>query len=599
MNMKSLVQVTTFLITILFAVSGSAETANPNPLRPIDTSSPRATLQGFVEDIDERYRRTTEVFKSYMASDRLYVNSLESRTIAENTRVRSRTVQYLDLSGISPNLRDTVAPERAFQLKEILDRIDFPDFEDIPDREMMREASAKKWRLPETKIDIVLIEDGPRAGEYLVSAETVARLPDFFELVSDLPYKPGPAKELYEVYRTLSSDRARSILDTYLNSPAGLKDLVPTRWLLRLPNWATARGAGVAVWQWLGLGFGLAIGLTAILAASRATRWLARRKQDKPGPSWHRLLTPLAIILVAAFVIPRVNFLLRIGGQPAVFIAYAQTIALFIAAGWSSIVGGNIVGETIVVSTQLRSRSIDSQLIRLGTRFTGIVVAIGFLIEGANQLGLPAYSVLAGLGVGGFAVALAARDSLANLFGSIVIMFERPFRVGHWIKIGDDEGTVEDVGFRSTRIRTFYNSLISIPNNEVVNTVVDNLGRRWMRRQRFFVQIKYDTPRERVEEFVNGIKQIVTDYPTTDKDSFYIHFNGFGESGLDILLYFYLQVPDYDTELKERERVLLQILDLANAVGVEFAFPTRTLHVEGMPEGATTDDVKIGQRSQQ
>ena len=165
-------------------------------------------------------------------------------------------------------------------------------------------------------------------------------------------------------------------------------------------------------------------------------------------------------------------------------------------------------------------------------------------------------------------------------------MFEKPFRIGHWIKVGEAEGTVEDVGFRSTRIRTFYNSLISIPNNEVVNAVVDNLGRRTMRRQMFFLQVAYDTSREKIEEFVETIEQHIQEHPRTDKENLHIRFNGFGESGLDILLYFFLRVPDYFTELKEREQILLWIIDLAKEIGVGFAFPTRTLHLESTPETA-------------
>ncbi len=146
MNMKSLVQSTAFLITILFTAPGSTETASPNPLRPIDTFSPRATLQGFVQVIDGRYLRTTEARKSYMTSERLYLNSIESRVLDENTRTRSKANQYLDLSGIPPILRGTVAPERALQLKEILDRIEIPRFEDIPDRKMMLEAAGNRDR---------------------------------------------------------------------------------------------------------------------------------------------------------------------------------------------------------------------------------------------------------------------------------------------------------------------------------------------------------------------------------------------------------------------------------------------------------------------
>jgi MscS family membrane protein len=127
---------------------------------------------------------------------------------------------------------------------------------------------------------------------------------------------------------------------------------------------------------------------------------------------------------------------------------------------------------------------------------------------------------------------------------------------------------------------------VSIPNSDVANAVIDNFGVRGRRRQRFFVQVTYGTPPEKVEAFVDRIRRIITDHPLTDKDVSYIHFNNFGESGLDILLYFYLRVPDFATELREREIVLTRILELAKEIGVEFAFPTRTLHVEdasGLP----------------
>lgn len=586
MNTKALVQATALLITVVFAVPSSAETVDPSPLRPADTSSPRATLRSLIEYVDGGYRGMADLYKSYDNSGRLYLDAKERQKRAENVQNVFKGVQCLDLSDVSPILKNVVALERILQLKEILDRIEVPRFQDIPDREAMAQASSKRWTLPDTEIEIVLIEEGPRAGEYLVSAETVDRLPDFYRRVKDLPYKSGPAKELYDVYRTLSSGRAETIYEAWASLPEGLMRVIPPRWMVSLPSWATNRVAGVTMWQWLGLALELVLGFIFILVVSRLSHRLVSRNQDEPGPGWHRLSTPLATILVAAVLMPAVNASLRIGGSPLVVIAFVLTITLFLSAAWASMIGGNLLGETIVASQPLRRRSMDSQLIRLGARLAGVVVAIGFLIEGSNQLGFPAYSVLAGLGVGGLAVALAARDSLANLLGSVVIMFEKPFRVGHWIKVGETEGTVEDVGFRSTRIRTFYNSLISIPNSEVVNTVVDNLDRRFMRRQRFFVQITYDTPREKVEEFLAGIKQLIVDHPMTVDEKFYARFNGFGESGLNILVNFFLRVPDYVTELEERERILLQILVLAKDVGVEFAFPTRTLHVESRPETA-------------
>jgi MscS family membrane protein len=246
-----------------------------------------------------------------------------------------------------------------------------------------------------------------------------------------------------------------------------------------------------------------------------------------------------------------------------------------------------------ILSDHLRPHSLDSQLIRLGARFVGIVVAIGLLMRAGDELGFPAYSILAGLGVGGLAVALAARDSLANLLGSVLIMFEKPFRVGHVIRVSGSEGAVEDVGFRSTRIRTADNSMISIPNNAVVNATVENLSLRQMRRQRLLVQVTYDTPRDKLEGLADGIRQLISDHPMTNKDNFHVRFNDLGESSLNVLVIFYLMVPDYATELREREAILLQIIDLAKEIGVEFAFPTRTLRVERPSAAGSLEDAGI------
>ena len=171
------------VLILLFGFSNVATAAEVNPLRPIDASSPRATLQGFVETIDELYLHMADLLKSYAASDRLYLSPDERKHQIEILLRGLKAAQFLDTSEISPVLRDTIAVERTLQLKEILDRIELPAFDDIPDREAVARSSAKKWRLPGTAIDIVLIENGPRAGEYLVSAETVDRLPEFYERV--------------------------------------------------------------------------------------------------------------------------------------------------------------------------------------------------------------------------------------------------------------------------------------------------------------------------------------------------------------------------------------------------------------------------------
>jgi MscS family membrane protein len=159
-------------------------------------------------------------------------------------------------------------------------------------------------------------------------------------------------------------------------------------------------------------------------------------------------------------------------------------------------------------------------------------------------------------------------------------MFEKPFRIGHSIKLAGDIGTVEDVGFRSTRIRTLDNSLISVPNNSVVNTTVENLTARTERRQRFFVQVTYDTPREKLDALLEGIKRLIVEHPFADDTNFHVRLNEFGESSLNILVIVHLMTQDYGQELRYREDILLGVMELAEKLGVDFAFPTRTVQVE-------------------
>ena len=579
------------LLALIIAFSNAVNAAEVNPLQPVDTSSPRATLQGFISTMDNIYLGMRDLFQEYEASGRLYLTPDERRKQIDVLSTSLRALRALDLSDIPPVLRDTSGAERALQLKEILDRIELPAFESIPDREAMTRAASKRWRLPGTEIDVALIEAGPRSGEYLVSAETVGRLPEFYERVKNLSYKPGPAAELSGAYRRISPGAATTIYDAYLRSPVGLEFIVPIRWMLALPAWANARIASLASWQWLGLigGIGLCLGL--IYWTTRLLAFLGRRGTEGSAYGWPSAMMPLALILVSAVLMPLFLLILRIGGAPRLVITFVLTSALYASGAWLSMIGANYLADALVTSEHLRQRSLDSQLIRLALRFIGLAIAIGILIQGAYELGFPAYSVLAGLGVGGLAVALAARDSLANLLGSILIMIEKPFRVGHYVRVGSAEGTVEEVGFRSTRIRTPDNSVISIPNNSVVNASVENVSLRSMRRQRFLVQVTYDTPRAKLEELVAGINRLIADHPMANKDNINVRFNDFGESSLNILVFFYLETAAYSLELQTREEILLRIIELAHKLDIEFAFPTRTLVIDGASE---VDADKVG-----
>ncbi|HYB08883.1 MAG TPA: mechanosensitive ion channel family protein [Alphaproteobacteria bacterium] len=556
---------------LLCGLSSAAIAADANPLRPPDTSSPRGTIEGFIKAVDDIYLISIDVYGEYAASGRLYLNADERRKEAGMLRSIPAVIQYFDLSQIPPILKNSVAVERALQLKEILDRIEVPAASDIPNREAMAQSGSKRWRLPDTEIEVALIENGPRAGEYLISAETVDRLPEFYERVKDLPYKPGPAKDLIEIYHTLASERVTTLYDARTSSPIGLDRIIPIRWMLRWPDWVRTRIFRVAVWQWLGLAFGFFVAVILVSGVYRAGRRFTKRDEDGRGPRWHSLLAPVVIILLAAYFVPLLCLILRIGGTIREAIAFLSTSVLYFSAAWLAVVGTNALGEAVISSEHLRQSSLDSQLIRLGMRLFGIILAVGLLIQGAYELGFPAYSVLAGLGVGGLAVALAAQHSLANLLGSLLIMVEKPFRVGHSIRVAGSEGTVEAVGFRSTRIRTADNSLISIPSNSVVNATIENLTLRTMRHQRLLLQVAYDTPHEKLKAFIASIERLIKDHPLTNKSKYDVRFSNLAESSLEILVNFHLNVSDSASELKAREEILFEIMERAADLGVEFS----------------------------
>ena len=234
----------------------------------------------------------------------------------------------------------------------------------------------------------------------------------------------------------------------------------------------------------------------------------------------------------------------------------------------------------LMAVTSKTASKLDDQLVPLIRKSLKIFLVIIGTIFILQNFDINVTSLLTGLGLGGLAFALAARDTLANLFGSITIFLDKPFQVGDWVIIGKDEGTVEEVGFRSTLIRTFYNSVVSIPNAKVADSPIDNMGKREYRRIKTTLGLTYSTTAEQMQAFVEGIRAILLANPFSRKDLYEIHFNNFADYSLSVLVYVFVKVETWSDELRERHNILLEILRLAEEIGVEFAFPTQTVQVD-------------------
>ena len=248
---------------------------------------------------------------------------------------------------------------------------------------------------------------------------------------------------------------------------------------------------------------------------------------------------------------------------------------------------------------QSTNNKLDDQLVPILNNFlTGIVIFLGFL-KLLTLFGIEPTAVIAGASIGGLAVALASQDTVKNLIGTIMIFLDKPFHIGDWIEADTVVGTVEQVGFRSTRVRAADTSIYQIPNSTLSEMAINNKGLRAYRRYTTNLGVRYDTPPELINAFVKGVRKIIEIHPDTRDDAFNVEFTGFGDSALLILVNVYFKALDWNTEQSSKHSLHLSILKLAAELGVEFAFPSSTLMVEQFPDKSSlavkynTDESRI------
>ncbi|MFP5519965.1 MAG: mechanosensitive ion channel family protein [Bdellovibrionia bacterium] len=339
-------------------------------------------------------------------------------------------------------------------------------------------------------------------------------------------------------------------------------------------------------WKWFAIG----LILTVVLFLFPVFQWLLKKLRQKLDTTFSRedqflhfylklrLERPLAGLV--SLVIFYLSFeALKLTGRFHDLIEKACTVIAFWFIIRLAYFAVDALGSVFASYAAKTDSKMDDMLAPFLTKTLKVLVIILGALILLQSLGLNVISLLAGLGLGGLALALAAQDTAANIFGSITIFLDQPFKVGDWIKVQDVEGTVENIGFRSTQIRTFYNSLISIPNSVVAKEKIDNMGLRRLRRIRHQLGLTYSTSPAKIEEFCNNLRYVISQEPKVNKDNITIAFNGYGDSSLNILVNFHIEVETIQEELALQQRILLDILALSHQMQVEFAFPTRTVHM--------------------
>ena len=474
----------------------------------------------------------------------------------------ARATQCLDLSELSVTQRE-LAPIMAGKLWLVMIRTEW-----IPESQIPDDSDGDSFDLLARTAGRVELDrqwTPPREGAWLFTSRTVAKIETLYDTMERQPIHPSWAEHGV-------SPSARAI------SPAALPALfIREYWV---PSALRHDFLRIELWQWLGVLLLLVLGPLArvcvsVVAAPIGRRILSTRDVAMLPSTVRRSLMPLAMLAMLGVWWGGLQLL----DLPQVMVMWAYWLLRIVMTFFSVLAAYRLIDLVMTYSAARAAGSasrLDDVVVPLMDKTLKVMaVALGLIFLLNVIFGIDAWRLVAGLGVGGLAIAFAAQDTIKNFFGSINVVLDRPFQVGDWVIVGGVEGMVDSVGLRSTRIRTFYKSQVTIPNSEIMNATIDNMQRRPLRRFKAMIGVTYDTKPEALEAFTEGIRELIRQHPVTHKETFYVYVNELGDSSIDILLYCFLEARTWEIELRERQRLIVDMVRLANSLGVEFAFPTR------------------------
>ena len=440
-----------------------------------------------------------------------------------------------------------------------------------------------------TAIQLKRILDGK--GLY-VPLNLLPRETDFIDSLTKKPfYTPFP-DELPQVYLERVNGQWFYSSETVSLTPELYKEVYPfgTDWLMNLlPANNQSYLFGLAPWQYLGMLILFLLAWIVHLVLSRILFYIVRRiarsrlgnslESIQPITKIARALSLLLLGILVKILVP----ILQLPISAAKFSIVSLKIAITVFAVLLALRILDLIMIYAAAYAKSTEKKLDEQLLPIINRTLYILFVIGGLIQILRILEVNVTALVAGISIGGLALALAAQDTVKNLIGSAMIFIDKPFQIGDYIEGSGFVGTVMEVGFRTTRIQTADTSILSVPNGSIANMVITNMGMRVFRLFSVELGLTYDSSPERIQLFIQGLKQMVENHPRSRKEGYLIHLNSMQASSLNVLFRVFLEVADYAEELKTKEEFLFGFLELARLVGLEFAFPSSTIYVDQFP----------------
>jgi MscS family membrane protein len=527
---------TILLLLLLSSLSVAEETkteASADAPKPVPEAliSPRATLATFIHSMND-----------------VKDGELEKMNNAVST---------LDLESVNPLVRTERGENLAWLLLEVMDRTRLVNLQKVPNKQ-----DGKHWIFEKYNAGIIRISRYAD-GRWLFDNETIVNLEKIWSEVENKKKVKGLES---------GNDHLPLHLRIQSHIPA---EMQKEHFLLK-------------TWHWFAILITIAVGLLvdkviAIVLRLFVRRWQHKKENSSLSDVSEEILRPLGLMAMAAIWWVGIN-MLGLPEQAMLILLVAVKFLAGVSGVWAAYRLVDIVGGYLLKRAHQTETKMDDALVPLIPKTLKIFVTVVGVVFIADNLNINVSGLIAGLGLGGLAFALASKDMVQNLFGSVTILLDRTFAVGDWIIVDSKEGSVESIGFRSTRIRTFYNSMLTVPNSTFITASVDNMGERRYRRLSTKLGLAYETPADKIESFCEGVRELVRQHPYMRKDYFHVYFNGYADSSLEILVYVFWETPEWSTELRERHRFLLDILRLARDLGVEFAYPTQTLYMKSDSE---------------
>ncbi len=522
----------------------------PSFVQPIQTDSPRQTIESF--------QRLTQLFDERLQA--YFIISSKANFEAVESLVPSFHA-LIDLSEVAPSARYDVGMDTLGYLLDILGRIEPLSLDEIPGIEAVEAGEVdSSWRIPKTRLQIVRIAEGEREGEFLFSARTVTVAPRFFERIEHLPLRTSLRFESW----------TRGI--PQVTGPA-------------IPSWIPANMPKSLLKPWLQTPIWkvIAVFVLAVLAAGLlyTVRLLVNRYAPDSMISGPLLgsLTPIAALVFLYWLSNFVTLQINVAGLFATIVEASITVLQYLAAAWVVWLLIFAFFAWIIRARRIEENSFDAHLWRLAGKVLGIAAVVIILANAAHFLGLPLYSVVAGLGIGGLAVALAIRPTLENMIGGLILYTDQPVRVGDFCSFGDKTGTVESIGIRSTKLRALDRTIITVPNAALADMHLINYARcdRMLILSTF--GLRYETQPDQLRYTLAKIREMLHAHPRIDSDTIRVRFHEYGDSSLDIQMRVYALTRDWNDFFAVKEDLLLRINDIVRGAGTGFAFPSQTLYL--------------------